>query len=320
MTPSRVAIFARAMLAVVLLSQFPAFSEQTIQGDEQASRLLAKLLSGDTPDEQFSAAEKEYEALPPSVALPVLFPEVAKGIPGGYSYAAYNCYEPLHDRKDPGWGEFCIVNWLWCKQVACLQRRAEVSKVLLQLWQHPISYAGQMALLGGLCSNPDAESRIAVLFREATADIRLRTEAAGCLLSQDEPKYHSAVVEFAESAPITFVPPGFMPYPQQLRRILFDELARHRSAGIDPAVVRIGFSLLLDEAEQRQKANDSGAKVSYYGEFIHANALNTYLGSTFLPDQVQPLCSGRAGGEKCWHDTVVAALEWWSKHKKEFAK
>ena len=74
--------------------------------------------------------------------MPALFPEVAKGIPGGWSYPAYNCSEPLHDRKVGGWGEYCIVNWLWCKQLACIQKREDASNILLGLWQHPISYYG----------------------------------------------------------------------------------------------------------------------------------------------------------------------------------
>jgi hypothetical protein len=177
-----------------------------------------------------------------------------------------------------------------------------------------------MALLSGLCGSSDAENRIAALFRDATADIRLRTEAAGCLLGQDESRYHSAVAAFAEEAPIRFIPPGRMPYPQQLRRVLFDQLARHHYSGIDPAVIRIGFSLLLDETEGRRKASESGARVSYYGEFIHANALNSYLGTAFVPDHKEPIYGGSEGNERFWHDTVVNALDWWSKHKHEYAK
>ena len=55
---------------------------------------LLKVLSRDTLDDEWSAAEKRFEALPTKVALHVLFPEVAKGIPGGFSYAAYNCSDP----------------------------------------------------------------------------------------------------------------------------------------------------------------------------------------------------------------------------------
>ena len=306
---------------LTVLVSFRAFPESSKPDQlQRASELLAKLLDRQTSDEQWRATEKEFEELPPSVSLPVLFPEIAKGMPGGWSYAAYNCFEPLHDRKAGSWGAYCVVNWLWCKQLACLQRRAEVSKVLLDLWAHPISYAGQMALVGGLCANHEAESKIAALFVDASADIRLRTEAAGCLLSQDEAKYHAAVVQFAETAPISFTPPGFMPYPQQLRRTLFDELARYNYSGIDPAVVRIGFGLLLDETERRQNANQSGSKVSYYGEFIHANALNTYLGTAFLPDRKLSIYPVPEGNELFWHDAVVKALDWWSKHKQEYAK
>ena len=309
-----------ATLIVLWFVGFRASEANVTPETQRASELLSELLSSDISDEQWSTAEKQFDALPPRIALPVLFPEIAKGIPFGESYASYNCYDPLHDRKVLGWGEYCIVNWLWCKQTTCPQKRVEVSMVLLELWAHPISYDGQMVLLEGLCGNSAAESRIAALLREATADVRLRTVAAQCLLFQDETKYHSTVVEFAERAPIRFIPPGRMSYPLQIRRILFDELARHRYSGIDPAVVRIGFGLLLEEDEQRQKASASAAKPSYYGEFIYANSLNAYLGTAFVPDRELSMYSLHDSDEKFWNDTVVNALDWWSKNKQKYAE
>ena len=70
----------------------------------------------------------------------------------------------------------------------------------------------------------------------------------------------------------------------------------------------------------RQKADESGVKVSYYGEFIYANALNTYLRTAFVPDHKQPIYAGSEGNERLWRDTVGNALDWWSKHQREYAK
>jgi hypothetical protein len=187
-----------ALPVLTLLTSVCVLPQQAYSVDSlSASERLTEMLSLDTLDDEWSAAEKQFEALPTKAALPVLFPEVAKGIPDGFSYAAYNCSDPLRDRNVPGWGEFCVVNWLWCKQLACLERRDDVSTVLLELWSHPISFYGHMVLLQGLCHNPDAESRIAKLFRDSAADARLRTEAAVCLLFQDGTKYHREVVAFA---------------------------------------------------------------------------------------------------------------------------
>ena len=194
-------------------------------------------------------------------------------------------------------------------------------KVLLDLWSHPISSYGHMALLRGLCADPDAESRIMELFRDGAADERLRTEAAACLLYQNGAKYYSEVVAFAEHAPIKFNQPESIPYNVSLRRRLFDELvsARHRSdSGVDPAVVRMGFTLLLDEAERQRKANQFGGKVSDYGQFIYADHLNSYLGTMFEPDRKQAVYAGNNGNERFWHETVVNALDWWSKHEREY--
>lgn len=190
---------ASLLTVASILIPIAAFA-QNPSTQRDASDLLAVLLSPQTSDSQWSAAEKSFETLPPSLALPVLFPEMAKGIPGGYSYAAYNCFDPQHDRKVSGWGQFCVVNSLWCKQLACPHRKKEVSKGLLDLWANPISEYGQLVLLEGLCGNPDAESRIAVLFHDSAANVRLRTQAAICLLRQAEPKYHAEVVAFAQQA------------------------------------------------------------------------------------------------------------------------
>lgn len=251
------------------------------------------------------------------MTLPLLFPEIAKGIPGSYSYAAYNCFDPLQDRKVAGWGQFCVVNSLWCKQLACPQTQKEASKVLLALWPNPISEYGQMVLVEGLCGNPSAESRIAVLFRDNAANVRLRTQAAVCLLRQAEPKYHAEAVALAEKVPITFPPPGLFSYPLQLKRVLFDELASrtHAKSGVDAAVVRLGFGLMLGEARQ---ARQYDAKVSDYGQFLYAARLNAYLGAGFEPDRRQPVYAGSDGNERFWHDTALNALSWWSSHNEEY--
>ena len=310
------------LLVIPLLISLHAFPQQAYSVDSlSASELLTKVLSRDTLDDEWSAAEKRFEALPTKVALHVLFPEVAKGIPGGFSYAAYNCSDPLHDRKVPGWGEFCVVNWLWCKQLACLGRRNEVSTLLLEFWSHPISFYGHMVLLQGLCRNPDAESRIAKLFRDSAADVRLRMEAAVCLLFQDGTKFHREVVAFAEPAPLKFSQPGLIRYDINLRQGLFDELASRRhlnESGVDAAVVRMGFELLLGEAEEQQKARRYGQIVSEYGQFIYADRLNIYLGMAFEPDRTLPLYAGSEGNERFWHDTVANALDWWSKHERQY--
>lgn len=282
-----------------------------------ASDLLTELLSPQLPDRQWSAAAENFESLSPTVALPILFREIAKGVPNGYSYAAYNCFDPVQDRKVNGWGQFCVVSSLWCKQLSCTQRHNEVSKVLLELWANPISEYGQMVLLEGLCGNPDAKSKIAILFRDKAANMRLRTHAAACLLRQDEPMYHSQVVDFAEKVPITFSSPGLQPYSLQLRRVLFDELASptHSKSSVDAAVVRLGFGLMMDEAEQAKRYS---GRVSDYGQFLYAERLNAYLGTAFEPRRQPPVYAGSDANERFWHDTAKNALVWWSNHKEEY--
>jgi len=305
------------MIACIWISINAFAQDASTRASRDASDLLTELLLPQTSDNQWSAAEESFESLPPTVALPVLFREIAKGIPGGYSYAAYDCFSALHDRKVDGWGQFCVVNSLWCEQLACTQRHKEVSRVLLELWAKPISEYGQSVLLEGLCGDPTAKSKIAILFRDRAASVRLRTQAAICLLRQDEPMYHSEVVDFAEKVPISFTPPGLYPYPVQLKRVLFDELASptRSKSSVDAAVVRLGFGLMLDEAEQAKRY---GGKVSDYGPFLYAERLNAYLSTAFEPDRKQPVYAGSDGNERFWNDTAMNALFWWSSHKEEY--
>lgn len=301
----------RVAVLVLLCSLIwtPVFSQRTAL-TQSPSVLRKTLLSRDTSDDEWKAAEKQFQELPAKDALRSLFPEVAKGLPDGFTYAAYNCFEPLKDRKVPAWGEFCVVHWLWCKELACPANRHEVTNAMLELWSQPVSFYGQMALLQGLCGEPEAEGRMASLFRDSAADARLRTEAGVCLLNQNAKKYHGEVVAFAEQS------------QPKLRERLFDELAsppHRRVSGIDPAVVRIGFDLLFDEADKQEKARRLGQITYDYGQFIYASRLDTYLGTTFVPDQKLAIYAGAQGIERWYRDSVANALDWWSKHKHEYA-
>jgi hypothetical protein len=121
------------------------------------------------------------------------------------------------------------------------QRREDALKVLLELWPQPTSFSGRMALLRELCRDPAAEAKIAALFTDSVADSRLRTEAGVCLLYQDEAKYHREVVAFAEQS------------PPNLRQLLFNKLAYPSQVPVpevDPAVIRMGFGMLMEESDK----------------------------------------------------------------------
>jgi hypothetical protein len=302
----------QAAIALILCSllSIPGLGQQTQSPQPSASALLKTLLSRETSDEEWKAAEKQFRELPAKDALRALFPEIAKGLPDGFTYAAYNCFDPLKDRNVPAWGEFCVVHWLWCDELACPAKRDEVTNVLLELWSQPVSFSGQMALVQGLCGKAAAEGRMAALFRDVASDPRLRTEASICLVRQDGKRYHREVVALAEKS------------PSSLRERLFDELASppHRLvSGVDPAVVRMGFALLLEEADKQKKAKQQGQTVSDYGQFLYANRLNAYLGTMFEPDGKSPSYAGAEGRERLYHDTTANALKWWSEHRHEYA-
>ena len=163
-----------------------------------------------------------------------------------------------------------------------------------------------MELLLGLCPDRHAEAQIAALFRDSLAEAWLRTEAGVCLLDQDEAKYHREVVVFAEHS------------PANLLQFLFNQLVGLGQSGIDPAVVRMGFALLFEEGSKQVKAKERGQTVSDYGQFIYAAGLSKYLGAIFEPDRKSAIYAGPQGTERWYHDAVMNALTWWSKHKHEY--
>jgi hypothetical protein len=296
--------FAALLLLHSLISTC-AFSQQSHRLEQSASVLLKILLSPHTSDYAWNLAERQFEALPTEDAIRALFPEIAKGMPGGGLYGIYNCFDPLHDRRLARWGEYCVANWLWCKQLSCPQRREKALKMLLELWPHATSLAGRMALLQELCRDPEAEAKIAALFTDSLANARLRTEAGVCLLYQDEAKYHREVVAFAEQS------------PPNLRQLLFNKLAYPSQAPlpeVDPAVIRMGFALLFEEADKQANARRNGQIISDYAQFLYASRLGAYLNTRFEPDQKSGIYMGTQGIERGYHDSVMNALDWWSKH------
>jgi hypothetical protein len=278
-------------------------------------QILEALLSPDTPDEEWHKAENSFQKLPPEVGIRTLYPEIAKGIPGGMAYATYNCSDPDRDRHIGGWGRYCVANWLWCKAISCGRGNAKVSPTLLALWKQPQSAYGQRMLLSALdYSNwiPEAEEPVRKLFTDAEADSGLRAQAAACLLHHFGTKYHHEVVALALFS------------PHEVRGGLFRELVSLPHAhlsGVDPKVVRMGFWLMFEEMARTEErfAHDGTARGSYYGAFLFAKNLETYLGGKFTPDYGLPKYQAEQDKETWYRETTENAFAWWLKSKDHYA-
>jgi hypothetical protein len=299
---------------VLLVCTFTSTS--TAQGgDTSPTQLLEALFSPQTSDDQWHSTADSFGRLPVETKIQALFPEIAKGLPGGYTYAAYNCFSPDTDRRVPGWGRYCVAKWLWCKALDCGRNNPEVGKILLELWNHPPSTGGESALLAALDYGswvPEAEELVRSLFKDSEADSHLREQAALCLLRRFGSKYHAEAV-------------GFALYSQRdIRDVIFKELVEPphaRLSGIDPAVVRMGFWLLFDEVDKNEEAfARDGVLRSQYGAFLVANRLGNYLGEKFTPDYKLSKYHGEPGSEALWTEATENALAWWPKNKGRFAK
>jgi hypothetical protein len=272
------------------------------------------LVSPKTSDQAWQVAVDSFLALPADAAVRALYPEIAKGIPGGHSYAGYNCSDPQRDRHVPDWGRYCVVNWLWCHTISCSKAQPPIGTTLLELWQQPLSAHGQDVLLSTLDTYawvPEAEEPVHSLFFDKQANSGLRLRAAACLLRHFGMKYHGEVVSFALSG------------PRDTRDFLFRELADSPHAlvsGVDPAVVRLGFQLLLEESAQHENLVAHHAVTSsYYGEFLYANLLGKYLGHPFAPDRRAQFRQGGQGNEDWYRTTAENAYRWWLLNKDDYA-
>jgi hypothetical protein len=284
-------------------------------GDPAPAQLLQTLFSPQTSDEQWHSTADSFEKLPVETKIQALFPEIAKGLPRGNTYAAYNCSNPDTDRRVAGWGRYCVAGWLWCKALECGRSNPAVGKILLELWKHPLSTSGESALLEGLDYSswvPEAEEPVRSLFNDSEADPHLRKQAALSLLQHFGTKYHAEVV-------------GFALYSQgDMRDTIFKVLAEPphaRLSGIDPAVVRMGFWLLFDKVDKDEEAfARDGVLRSQIGASIVVNSLETYLGEKFTPDYKLPKYQGEQGRDALCREATENTMAWWSKNKDRFAK
>jgi hypothetical protein len=299
----------------VMLLVLCIVSTVKLQADDvPPAQLLDTLLSPNTSDDQWQRAEASFLKLPGEAAIRTLYHEVAKGIPGGMAYPKYNCSDPEHDRRIAYWGRYCVANWLWCKELSCSGWNSLVSKTLLDLWIQPQSTYGRSVLLTALDSSswvPEAEEPVRRLFTDTEAEAKLRQQAAACLLHHFGARYQHEVVVFALSS------------PREIRDLLFRELVsppHARVSGIDPAVVRMGFWLMFEEmAGNEDRFAHRRVGGSYYGAFLPANQLGTYLDEQFAPDYKLPKYQGEQGKEIWYTDTVENAFTWWIKNKEHYA-
>jgi len=304
-------IFRTAAALVILCGTFAA---QLRADDAPASQLLETLLSPATSDEAWHKAEDSFRKLPADVAVRALYPEIAKGSPDARSPMKYNCSYPDIDRHGDTFGRYCVVGWLWCKTLACARGGSKVGKTLLELWAQPQSIYGQSALLSALDSFnwvPEAEEPVRKLFTDSQADSGLRAQAAACLLHHLGTKYQHDVIVFAQFS------------NRQIRDFLFRQLVSPpdaRVSGVDAAVVRMGFWLMFEDlAKNEEGFAHGGIGGSYYGAFLSANALGTYLGEGFTPNYKLPKYQGEQGRELWYRETTENALTWWLKNRERYA-
>lgn len=291
----------------LLLTIFIILTHSELTKDEQANAQIAKLIdtitSLKTTWEERHQAEKELNELPAVQVLPLLFPHYVKR--SNDSKAATTPGVPLELEKtlSPKAQMRYILHRIWQHHVSG-KPSPEIVNVLLDLLAKNPGTAEQVDLLHSLCHHwlDSAEKPVAKIFRDAKADPGIRYAAAACLLENRGKAYHNEIRDYASTAPV------------ELRPSYFDRLAtpsHARLTGIDPIVVKMGFTLLEDDLQKHP--------AHVHRSYFLATRLEAYLGKTFTPDQREKKYQGKNGlNEFFFADTVANARAWWAKNKKEY--
>jgi hypothetical protein len=296
-------------MATLLLTIIITMTSAEPTEDERTSARIAKLIetvtSLKTTWEERHKAEKELKELPAVKVLPALFPHYVKR--SNDPLAATTPGVPLGLEKtiSPKAQMRYILHRIWQHHLS-KEPSPEIVKVLVDLLAKNSGVAEQVDLIQALRYHwtDEAEKPVAKLFRDAKTDVSVRYSAAVCLLENRGKAYHKQVRDYASTAPV------------ELRRRYFERLAtppHARLTGIDPIVVKMGFTLLEDAMQKRPA---SVIEASFL-----ASHLEAYLGKTFTPNQREEKYQGKNGlNESFFADTVANARAWWAKNKKEYEK
>lgn len=243
-------------------------------------------------------AEDSLTNLPPRTVLPLLLPHGGTGMP---SPAIWNSAGRDFDKRAPvEWQVFYAVARSWNRQVDSLPRDSG-GTVLLALLEEARQASERSLVLMALMHRwvPDAEEPVAALLRTPQESLMVRASAALALILHGQANYHDLFLGYAQSG-------GFAD-----RKRWFDLLSdpRHkRKTGVDPKVVRMGFSLI----EEERRASPGYV----HGAYFLAIKTGDYVGRDFQPDQKAERYQGEHGlTDSFFADTVSNALSWWEENQ-----
>jgi len=279
----------------------PGFTEH---GDsESVKQLVWKLGAADVLWRDRQEAERRLKEMPSGEVLPVLLPEIAKGMPGG---PIWNSAGPEHDRRAPGgWQVYYTINRVW-KHHLKVAPSEDIGNLLLVLLKEANTSAARVAVVDGLLRHwvPEAEKPVSELLQEKDEDYSVRRSSAQVLLRHMGVAYHSKVLE------IVRLESGQLKYALF---VLLLESAYAKQSGVDPGVVCLGFGMI----EGERKANPGSASAGY---FI-ARSFEGYLNQKFVPDSHLGKYKGEYGlNVNFFRDTVNNALKWWAENKQRYKK
>jgi hypothetical protein len=287
-------------IVVTMTCSEPANDERT---SAQIAKLIDIITSLKTTWEERHQAEKQLKELPAVKVLPLLFPHYVKRSSDFKTATTPGVPLELEKTLSPKGQMRYILHRIWQHHVGG-KPSPEIVNVLLDLLAKNPGTAEQVDLLHALRQHwlDNAEKPVAKLFRDANAEAGVRYSAAVCLLENRGKAYHNEIRDYASTAPVG------------LRQAYFERLATPPHAtltGIDPVVVKMGFTLLEEDLQKHPG--------QVHGAYFLATRLEAYLGKTFTPNQREEKYQGKNGlNESFFADTVANARAWWGKNKREY--
>lgn len=272
-------------------------------GFEPINQLVYELGSPGTSWQDRQKVEERLKQLPSDEVLPILFLEVAKGMPDGPIWSSAG---PSHDKNAlPEWQAYYAVYRVWKYHLKGAPSQV-MGELLLTLLKEANTPAAKITVIDGLFRHwiPKAEKPIAELLQDSREDYTVRWSSAQVLLRHIGIAYHNRVLEMAKSE------------SGQLKYRLFVLLVEppyEKQSGVDSDVVCLGFGMI----EEERKADSDYDSTAY---FI-ARYLETYLNQRFAPDQYLKKYQDKHGlNDSFFRDTVDNALKWWTENMLKYNK
>jgi hypothetical protein len=272
--------------------------------DAAAKKLLDRMTDPKVSFDDRRDTEDELVKLSPDAVLPLILPQVGKGMPKGGIWNSLGTRE--HERTGPvRWQIWYAVNRVWSKEIERVPS-AKRGETLLGLLNKVAKGDERYYVIYALTHdwNPVAEADVAKLLRDPHEASKIRLVAGLALILHGKESYRDVMLAAAAK--------GDLAERERWFELLSDPVYKKRM-GVDARVTRLGFKLIEEE-----RAKTPGA---IHGAYFLALKAGRYVGEEFAPSPHDPRYRGDGRlTDQYFIDTVDNAQRWWAKNRPKVDK